>query len=218
MKGIEVRLGDFRELSKDIESDSIHLIATDPPYGNAFLGLWDDLGRVAARVLAPGRFLVSYSGILCFPTAFDALRRHLDYHSIGGLNNHGPNCRLWCRGVWEVMHPVLFFMKPPVPSAGHRWFGNLLDSPTTDKRYHEWGQSAGPFRYIIERLTDPGELVFDPFLGGGTTAAAAQQLGRRFIGHEIDEDVARIARTRAAGAYQLLLALPDTAEQLVFGE
>ena len=215
---IEIRLGDFRELSKDIPDNSVDFLCTDPPYGDDFLHLWDDLGRVADRVLRPGHFLMAYSGILCFPMAFNALRRYLEYHSIGGLHTRGPNSRIWSRGIWEAVHPVLFFVKSPMPTTKHRWFGNLLDSPMTDKRYHRWGQSVAPFRYIIGRLTDPGDLVFDPFLGGGTTAVAAKQLGRRFIGHEIDEGVAQIARRRAAGAYQLLLALPDTAEQLMFSE
>ena len=44
--------------------------------------------------------------------------------------------------------------------------------------------------HLIERAilmsTDPGDLVFDPFCGGGSGAVAAKQLGRDFIGAEID--------------------------------
>ena len=44
--------------------------------------------------------------------------------------------------------------------------------------------------HLIERLilmtTDPGDLVIDPFCGGGSGAVAAKQMGRNYIGAEID--------------------------------
>ena len=38
---------------------------------------------------------------------------------------------------------------------------------------------------IIQCFAPPGGLVCDPFVGAGTTAAAAQDLGRRFIGGDL---------------------------------
>lgn len=46
----------------------------------------------------------------------------------------------------------------------------------------------------------PGDLVFDPFLGSGTTAVVAKKLGRRFVGIEIDETYACLAQKRLAMA------------------
>lgn len=40
---------------------------------------------------------------------------------------------------------------------------------------------------LILASSNPGEIVFDPFLGSGTTAVAAKKLGRRYIGVERDE-------------------------------
>lgn len=47
----------------------------------------------------------------------------------------------------------------------------------------------------------PGDIVFDPFLGSGTTAQVAQQLGRQWIGCELNEDYLRLQndRTRQQG-------------------
>jgi len=42
----------------------------------------------------------------------------------------------------------------------------------------------------------PGDVVFDPFLGSGTTAVVAKKLGRRFVGIEIDETYACLALKR----------------------
>lgn len=42
----------------------------------------------------------------------------------------------------------------------------------------------------------PGDVVFDPFLGSGTTAVVAKKLGRRYVGIEIDETYACLALKR----------------------
>ena len=48
--------------------------------------------------------------------------------------------------------------------------------------------------------TSPGDLVFDPFLGSGTTSVVAKKLGRRYLGVEIDEEFALLAEKRLAVA------------------
>jgi site-specific DNA-methyltransferase (adenine-specific) len=42
----------------------------------------------------------------------------------------------------------------------------------------------------------PGDLVVDPFAGGGTTLVAARDLGRAYVGFEIVPEYARAARRR----------------------
>jgi site-specific DNA-methyltransferase (adenine-specific) len=51
-------------------------------------------------------------------------------------------------------------------------------------------------RRFIQLYTYEGDLVLDPFLGSGTTAVAAEESGRTWIGYETSEEYARIARER----------------------
>lgn len=50
--------------------------------------------------------------------------------------------------------------------------------------------------YLIKLVTPPEGIVLDPFLGSGTTALAALNLGRFFIGIELNEEYCEIARRR----------------------
>ena len=56
----------------------------------------------------------------------------------------------------------------------------------------------------IQVWTDPGDLVVDCFAGSGSTGAAAANLGRRFIGFELDENYCRMAEARLASAQRPL--------------
>jgi len=60
---------------------------------------------------------------------------------------------------------------------------------------------------IILASSNPGDLVFDPFLGSGTTAVVAKKLGRRFAGIELDYRYACLAQ------YRLHLAESDKSIQ-----
>ena len=48
----------------------------------------------------------------------------------------------------------------------------------------------------IQLTTDIDDIVLDPFLGSGTTAVACKELGRRFIGIEINPEYCKIAERR----------------------
>jgi len=59
--------------------------------------------------------------------------------------------------------------------------------------------------WFIKLFTQPGDVVLDPFMGSGTTAVAAQDLGRDFVGVEIKEDYCEIAQERLGRLKQLEL-------------
>jgi len=184
---------DFREL--DIPEKSVDLIFTDPPYPGEYLPLWADLGRFAAKALKPGGLLVSYSGQYHLNQIMDSLSTHLEYYWLGGIVSAGQRNQVFARRVHSRVKPLLFY-KPPKGGGARDWFLDAYLEGTREKGHHEWQQSVDEARYYIERLTAPGDLVVDPFLGGGPTAVAAQELGRRFIGCDVDAQAVSVTHTR----------------------
>jgi DNA modification methylase len=56
-----------------------------------------------------------------------------------------------------------------------------------------------PESLVIDHITswsNEGDLVYDPFIGSGTTAIAARSLGRNYIGSEISQEYCQIAESR----------------------
>jgi len=190
---IILKLGDFRDQIKEVKSNSVDLILTDPPYPKEYLDLWEKLAEEAGRVLKPGGFLVCYSGQYHLPQIFEYFGKYLEYYWLAGLNHIGEK-RMLPNLVINRMKPILIFYKSPLKKKIS--FSDLIDSPAPDKRYHEWQQSLEPVEYLISQFSFPNDLILDPFLGAGTFALAAAKKKRRFIGFEIDPNTYKIAVER----------------------
>jgi len=77
--------------------------------------------------------------------------------------------------------------------------------PSADE--HPTPKPVGLAAHFIGLHTQPGDVVLDPFMGAGSTGVAAQNLGRDFIGIEIDQHWYGVAEQRlATAAAQLTLA------------
>lgn len=190
---VDLRLGDFREALGDIPDDSIDAIITDPPYPREYLPLYEGLAELAARVLVPGGSLVCMVGQSYLPDVLGSLTRHLRYHWTASYLAFGPHTVIWDREVLSGWKPILWLTKGAYD--GHQVF-DVFTSEAAEKKRHEWRQSESGVAALVERFTDDGEMVLDPFLGTGTTGAVCRALGRRFIGCESDPETFAIARER----------------------
>jgi DNA modification methylase len=70
---------------------------------------------------------------------------------------------------------------------------------STDKqklRLHPTQKPIALMEYLILQHTKEGDIVFDPFMGSGTTGLACKNLGRKFIGIEKDAEYFDVAKER----------------------
>jgi len=91
-----------------------------------------------------------------------------------------------------------------LPNAGHRYYGGRkqttvweIDRPTKSPE-HPTMKPVELVARAIENSSLLGELVYDPFLGSGTTMVAAEQLGRVCYGIEIEPRYTAVCLERMA--------------------
>lgn len=181
----------------DLDVDQpVDAIITDPPYPREFLPVYTDLAEFAARALKPGGSLVCMVGQSYLPEILERLGERLTYQwTVAYLTPGGQAAQLWDRKVNTFWKPLLWFTNGDYTGD---WIGDVTRSEVNDndKRHHHWGQSESGMADIIRRFTAPGDLIVDPFLGGGTTGQVALDLARRFTGADTDPDCVEQSRHR----------------------
>lgn len=76
------------------------------------------------------------------------------------------------------------------------WKISMVSGNSPERTDHPAQYPEALIERIIKVGTNPGELVLDPFMGSGTTAAVAKRLGRQYVGYELEPDYIKIAQER----------------------
>lgn len=208
--------GDCREVLAGMADQSVDCVITDPPYTErthskartperqgikAFDSITDadltailsDLGRVTRGwvictldyrhavgfdITPPAGLKVQRLGVWVKTNPTPQLtgdRPAQGWESIAYMHRND------CRSKWNGGGAHGNHISPIPPSAGH---------PTT--------KPLGMVRQWMQRFTDPGDVVLDPFAGSGTTLRAAVDEGRKAIGVELDERYCEVIAKRLA--------------------
>ncbi|GAG17210.1 unnamed protein product, partial [marine sediment metagenome] len=96
-----------------------------------------------------------------------------------------PYPQMKSHGVEVHYKPLLWFVKNKRRNK-RKYIADVITHDAPEKDAHEWQQPESEAEYFIQRLTKAGELVIDPFCGGGTTAAVAHRMERDFWTSDID--------------------------------
>jgi hypothetical protein len=172
-----------------VEPAFVDHIITDLPYPKEYLQFVEHLARLAPIWLKPGGSLVVMSGQCFLPEVFAALSRSgLMYRwTLCCEAKSGASPSIPERHIFPRWKPLLWYVKGSCDDL--EWTSDLIASGerSDDKLFHKWGQSETQFEELVTRVSLPGQVILDPFCGGGTTGVAALRLGRQFIGIDIDE-------------------------------
>jgi hypothetical protein len=183
--------GDFRKVLKADTLPPITIVWADPPWDRASLGLWDGIGRLAARVLRPGGVLAAYPGTVNLAEAVAALGRHLSYHWTCSMQ-HADVEAVQSKKIMTKWAPLLLYIKDRFDPPLHPL--DVVETAGKEKDRHPWQRPLAEYLHFIKYLTRPGEWVLDVTAGSFASGKAAKLLGRNYIGVDIDPNAVKKGR------------------------
>lgn len=192
--GYKLICADIASGLPEIPDNSVDFIITDPPYPREYIPLYGHLSALAARVLKDGGSALVMCGQSYLPQVMNELCKDLTYHWTLCYQTPGQTPTLWQKRTNTFWKPIIWLTKGKY--KGEFIGDDRITSPANDKEHHHWGQSVGGFLELIERFTNPGQTVLDPFLGGGTTGVACLMKKRQFIGVDIDSKCVETSEQR----------------------
>ena len=202
------------DLLSRIDDGGVDLIVTDPPYGVRYHSNYHKGGnphdtvagddrKVVPRVLREFARVLKPGGAAYIFTRWDVYpdwTPHLPGLKVKNLlvwvkNNHSAGDLKGDYGrKYEL---ILFAVKGRHLLRGQRPI-NVLEFPRIDhtKVLHPVQKPVELVEFLMEKSSDAGDLVFDPFVGTGTTVQAAMNLERRFLACDVDPAMCVTARDR----------------------
>ena len=114
----------------------------------------------------------------------------------GGNYFELPPSRCWL--VWNKPERGFTLAEAELAWTNFDKVGRVFDGNrhVNGERVHPTQKPTALMCWCIENYSKKGDIILDPFLGSGTTIVAAQRLGRRCIGIELDKDYCKLAINR----------------------
>ena len=198
-------LGDCLEILPTLEK--VDAVITDPPYGIGEAGKNHKSRNKLAG--SPNYERSQWDDVPANPAAIELMRSISDTQVIFGGNYFAlPPAKCWL--VWDKINGDNDFadcelawtnIDGAVRQIRHLWAGMLRDSERASRRDHPTQKPVAVMVWSIERANlNPAATILDPFMGSGTTGVACMNLGRKFIGIEIEPKYFEIACERIENA------------------
>ena len=198
---------DCLETMKRMPDNFVDLIVTDPPYGikldKGFEG-FGGFGGFGTKI-ARRQYADSWDDEIPSKETFHEMLRVSKKAVICGGNFFAhllPQSRHWI--FWDKLNTMPSFGdgeliwtnidRKSVKKFTLEWNGLLGKE---ESRYHPTQKPKKLLTYLITTYSkEDSDIIYDPFMGSGTTARACIDLGRSYIGSEISKEYCDIAEQR----------------------
>ena len=216
---------DCLDILKNIPSQSIDLIVTDPPYLTTSRGSAGNSGGMLQKDINKKGRVFTYNNINCKEYAPEFYRLLKDgshcyvmtnhINLIDMLNTftdvgfHFIKSLIWNKGnkimgqyYMSQYEYILFFRKGKGKKINNCGTSDILSIPNKKmkdkdgKNIHDTEKPTELMEVLVNNSSQENELVLDPFMGVGSTGVACIKNNRNFIGIEIDENYFNIAKSR----------------------
>jgi site-specific DNA-methyltransferase (adenine-specific) len=210
-------LGDAVVELENLPDKSIDCLITDPPYGidyqsnrrvvnpqldklsgdtdEAFL-LLDTVCEIIKRKIKDNSHLYFFTSWKVYSRFETIIKKYFEIVNvlIWDKLNHGSGD---LEGNYGERYEMIIFA-----SNGRRILNgdredNIISYSRVVNQSHPTEKPVGLIKKLIEKSTNLGELVVDPFCGSGSTCIAAKLAGRKYFGIEVDEQWFALAQIRA---------------------
>ena len=221
----DLQRGDCYKLLSSIPDKSIDLILTDPPYNlspystgnlklkwradfNNDIAQWDKrnldidfLAEEFMRILSPKGNMFIFTSYNLLGDLHKKLDPLFDTFQILVWHKTNPPPKLRKAGFLNSCELIVCCWQ-----QGHTWnfknqreMHNFFESPICmgkERLKHPTQKPLKLLRHLVEISSTEGDLVLDPFMGVGSTGVASIELGRQFMGFEIDHTYYGLAKKR----------------------
>jgi len=208
---------------KNMESECIDLLVTDPPYKTIGGGCKDGKNSVRPKGILKENSgkLFEYQNIKIsdwMPEVYRVLKYGSHAYiftnvlNLTEMLNESKNVGFKLHNLlcWEKNNctPSQYYMKNCeyilfLRKGKAKWINDIGGSKTVHQFKNVIGNKTHPtekpvdlLKFYIANSSNEGDLIFDPFCGTGSTLVAAKELNRQYLGYEIEEQYFDISMQR----------------------
>lgn len=198
--------GDCRDVLPQLPARSVNFVLTDPPYlvnyksrdGRIVPGDDDDGWLVPAfaelhRVLERNSFCVSFYSWTHADRFLNSYRQ-AGFRVVGHLVCPKPYASSTRHLRYE--HECAYLLAKGFPSEPAKPISDVLPWTYTGNRLHPTQKPLSALLPLVQAFSAPHGLVLDPFAGSGSSLVAARELGRAYLGIELDATYHAVASRR----------------------
>jgi site-specific DNA-methyltransferase (adenine-specific) len=217
MSEIKLFNKDCVEIMRDMPEQSVDLVVTDPPYGISYVSNMrkNSFGEMSSdnitNVIWLGylaRIVKSTGAVYCF-SRWDVLGTWKHLFEFFGFSV--KNCIVWDKerggmgdleGSYSPSHEMIIFAVRGRHLLNGKRTRDVVRCGKVSKLLHPTQKPPELLAEFIRNSSQEGDMIFDPFMGVGSTGKACKLTNRNFTGIEIEKKYYEIALQELSGLTQ----------------